>query len=295
MSNLKFRNESSDKAKVILMVNDKDSCNRSCTHCYLPYEGVRSPENVLELVENLRDEYRVVVAGSELLNDIGYLEAMQAAGQKYILTNGLLLHHEPELFDKLTEYGIDQIQISLHFGIDEDLNSVPERIVREVVKEAKERGFSVNVAVTITADNYKNVADMCRYVYEMKADGILLFRYVKPLHVNEEDVSVMTDEQREEFISLTNDTKDLYGVEDLYISIHSNFGPRLGTEGKKLSFENEYCPAGENLFAIDPNGNVYSCPFLMNTPIGVLTKDFKIEIDQVLGEGRRDKCLTDFV
>ncbi len=28
-----------NKPTVVLMANDKKSCNISCTHCYLPYEG----------------------------------------------------------------------------------------------------------------------------------------------------------------------------------------------------------------------------------------------------------------
>lgn len=38
--------------KVIIMVNDKDACNISCTKCYLQYEGVRSPDSAEELAKN---------------------------------------------------------------------------------------------------------------------------------------------------------------------------------------------------------------------------------------------------
>src|SRR3989338_5737396 len=139
------------KKRVVVMVNDKDSCNISCAHCFLPFTGKRSPRETLQLVDRLRnDGYDVTIAGSETLMDPGYLAAYERAGQRYLLTNGLRLKQDPGLFDALQRYGITELRMSLHFGIQEALHSVPQRIVGDVCRDAKPRGFRVLISTTIT-------------------------------------------------------------------------------------------------------------------------------------------------
>ena len=99
------------KKQVVVMVNDKDSCNINCTHCYLPYSGKRSPEDTVRLIESLQEQgYQITIAGSETLMDREYLPAYQAAHQEYILTNGILLHQEPELFDELSDHALGHVK-----------------------------------------------------------------------------------------------------------------------------------------------------------------------------------------
>lgn len=294
MSELNTRFQS-EQPTVVLMVNDKSDCNMNCTHCFLSYEGTRSPEEVVELVDRFRTNYRVIVAGSETLTNLGYLEAYRRAGQKYILTNGLLLHQKPELFDLLREYGIEEIQLSLHFGIQEDLHSVPEKIVRDVIQQAKVKGFRVQVAVTITTENCQNVEEMCSQVREMEVDRIRFIKYLKFGSAREEDRSKLTDSERKTFFDLVDEARSKYDKAELTIQIAGNFGPREGTKGEELAKCNQYCPAGEKLFVIAPNGQVYGCPYLMEYPIGEMTEDFRLQITDSLCDGVRDKCLTDIL
>ncbi len=282
-----------EKQAVILMVNDREACNMECTHCYLPYEGVRTPENVVELVKNLKDRYRVVIAGSETLVDLGYLEAYEKAGQKYILTNGVLLAQKPEIFDELERHGIEEIWLSLHFGIQKDLHSVPEKIINDVVSQAKEKGFKVWITVVISPENYNQVNEMCAKVKKMGADTIGFLKYIKLGCANAEEREVLKGKERQEFFDLVQQARDQYAKDDLNIVLHGNFGPRKGSKGEQLAQQNEFCHAAEKIFAIDPDGNVYGCPFLMNEPIGRLTDDFRLEVSEVLCEGQRQKCLTD--
>jgi len=294
MSELNTRFQS-EQPTVVLMVNDKSDCNMNCTHCFLSYEGTRSPEDVIDLVDRFRTNYRVIVAGSETLTNLGYLEAYRRAGQKYILTNGLLLHQKPELFDLLREYGIEEIQLSLHFGIQEDLHSVPEKIVRDVIQQAKVKGFRVQVAVTITTENCQNVEEMCSQVCEMEVDRIRFIKYLKFGSAREEDRLKLTDSERKTFFDLVDEARSKYDKAELTIQIASNFGPREGTKGEELAKCNQYCPAGEKLFVIAPNGQVYGCPYLMEYPIGEMTEDFRLQITDSLCDGVRDKCLTDIL
>lgn len=285
----------SEQPTVVLMVNDKSDCNMNCTHCFLGYEGTRSPEEVVGLVDRFRTNYRVIVAGSETLTDLGYLEAYRRAGQKYILTNGLLLHQKPELFGLLRDIGIEEIQLSLHFGIQEDLHSVSERIVRDVIQKAKAEGFRVQVAVTITPENYQNVKEMCGQVRGMEVDRIRFIKYLKFGSAREEDRSKLTDPERKTFFDLVDNARRKYDKAELTIQIAGNFGPREGTRGEELAKCNRYCPAGEKLFVIAPNGQVYGCPYLMEYPIGELTEDLRLQITDSLCGDMRNKCLTDIL
>ncbi|MDP4008493.1 MAG: radical SAM protein [Candidatus Peregrinibacteria bacterium] len=284
--------QETERAKVLLMVNDKPSCNIACTHCFLPYKGVMLPEDVLKIVKELKTKYRIIIAGSETLTNLGYLEAYKEAGQSYILSNGLILFRNPEVFDKLEENGIKEVRMSLHFGIQDELQSMPERIVRGAVKEAKERGFRVQIAVTITPENYESIDAMCKSVNEMGADEIKFLKYTKSGSAKYEVRRNLTDEERLKVIEAFEKARQKYDKDELSVQIHGNFGPRQG-KGQELANENKYCPAGTNFFVIAPDKKVYGCNFLMEEQIGELTDDFKIKITRNLRDGERNRCLTD--
>ena len=46
--------------KVIIMCCS--SCNLSCEHCYISYEGNRTAEDLLDVVRNLKDKYNRYLA-----------------------------------------------------------------------------------------------------------------------------------------------------------------------------------------------------------------------------------------
>jgi len=276
------------------MVNSE--CNHNCRHCYISYKGHRSPKETVKLVDRLTTQgYKVTIAGAETLLNLDYLKAYKRAGQDYILTNGLLLLERPEIFDKLNEYDIKKIEVSLHFGIQKDLNSVPEEIVAKVIDESKKRDFEIQINTTINQKNYRNVAYMCRGAYELEVDRIQFIRYVKSGKARENTpLRTVTEGERELFFDLVDAVKERYDKDDLYIKIHGNFGPKKGTEGEELSKCNTYCPAGKTFFAISPDNNVYGCPFLMEYPIGKLIRD-GIDIEEELCSGKRDTCITDYL
>lgn len=277
------------------MVNSGNECNASCSHCYLPYQGKRDPKKTVELVGRLQEQgHDVSVAGSETLTDLDYLEAYQKASQEYILTNGILLNKHPEIYDKLLEHGIEEITVSLHFGIEKSLGSVPEKIAAKVIEEAKKKGIQAGIATVITPKNYRNVEFMCHSSYILGADSITFLKYVKSGRARKERKRVITEQEKKEFFkSVVNVRKEL-DIEDLEIVLGGNFGPRKGSKGEKLARKNKYCPAGKSFFAVDPNDVVYGCPFLMEFPIGRLTSE-GIKVEKELCNGKRDRCLTDYL
>ena len=278
---------------AILMVNDREDCNINCTHCYLPYRGIRDPRSTLDLAQKLTRHFtRVLIAGSEPLLHPEYLEAYQAVGQKYILTNGIALKQRPELYDALRQHGIEELQISLHFGIQGDLHSVPKEIVREVAKQAIGRGFRVQISTTITPQNFMDIESMCDQVKnDIGAQAMKFINYVKSGSAREEERMTLLDTEKQQFFNLVDAVRTKYQKHELDVRIHGNFGPKKGSRGEAMAACNTYCPAGSELFTIDPNNNVYGCPFLMEHHIGRLEND-AIILEQDPFNGIRDKCRT---
>ena len=276
------------------MVNDKAACNLNCACCYLPYEGVREPLAVLRIIDNLQAQYRIAIAGSETLTDLRYLEAYRKVEQKYILTNGLLLDRQPELFYTLREYGIEEIQISYDFKGQKGGQGNNSSMVERVVRVAKSKGFWVRIACIVTSENYQEVEQMCDSVKAMGADAIFFIRYVKSGSAKTQAKETLTDEQITDFFRKADRIKERLNKDELDIRINGNFGPRKGSKGERLAANNKYCFAGRAIFAVDPNNNVYGCPYLMDTePIGKLIDESRLEITRELCNGDRTKCLTD--
>ncbi|MFA6305302.1 MAG: radical SAM protein [Candidatus Gracilibacteria bacterium] len=282
--------------KVVLMVTDTASCNLNCGCCYLPYKGIRSPQSTLRIVENLRDKFRLSIAGAENLLYPEYLKAYQAANQKYILTNGILLNQKPELFDLLKEYGIEEIQISYDPKDQKGGNKGLKEVVERVTRAAKEKGFWVRLGCVINAENYQEVDEMCDQVKATGADGVVFFNLMKSGNAKTQDKQALTEEQKEEFFQKVDEARKRFPKEEFEIRINGTFGPKKGSAGEKLAQENKYCPAGEQIFSVDPSDNVYGCPYLMETdPIGQLVDESRLEITNTLCNGDRSKCMADLL
>ncbi len=222
------------------------------------------------------------------------MEAYRRAGQRHILTNGILLNKHPEIYDKLLDCGIKEIGISSHFGVEKSLSSVPEKTVAKVIEEAKKKEFGVQIITLITPENYRKVRLMCNRSYELGADKIEFIRYVKSGSARTEGRAVLTEREKEEFFRSVVSIRESFDKKDLKILMHGNFGPRKESRGEKLAEYNRYCPAGKLFFVVDPQDMVYGCPLLMEFPIGKLV-DGEVKIEKELCNGKRDKCLTDYL
>ena len=278
---------------IIMMVNSE--CNAGCKHCYLPYSGSRNSEDALQMVKDLQSKGNTVeVAGSETLLDPEYLKAYQQAGQKHLLTNGILLEQDKSLYMLLRQYGIEMLGFSIHFGIQEDLNAVPEDLVARVIKESKEQGFKVQVAATITASNYDLIEEMCERSIDYGADKLKLYKIVRLGRAS--DMDTLSPEQVNVFFEQIDEARKRFPKSVLEIRPYGNFGPRPGSIGEALAKQNAYCPAGKDIVAIDPQNNVYGCPFTMGPENAIgKYKDGEIIITRELAGGRRDCCLIDII
>lgn len=277
---------------AILMVSSQ--CNAKCKHCYLPYEGTRSPEDTLDAVTKLQqDGHSVIIAGSENLMNPMYLESYQKAGQNNILTNGLLLHQDKSLYKQLKEHGIELINLSLHFGIDDVLRSISEEMVADVVRDAKEREFTVQITTTITSQNYRSVEEMCEKAEAFGADRIHFGRFVLLGRGRDNAELVLSNEQVAQFFEQMVQVRAKY--DNLKIRAEGYFGPRPDSIGEELAAINCYCPAGSRVVAIDPDNNVYGCPLSMGKEHIIGRFEDKIIIDKQVLPERRDTCIAHLI
>ena len=59
--------------KVDIMCTSE--CNTNCEHCYVCYKGKRNPEELLTLVSYLKNKYKVMLNGAEVLTNPEYLSS----------------------------------------------------------------------------------------------------------------------------------------------------------------------------------------------------------------------------
>ena len=96
------------------------------------------------------DGKHVRIDGAEVLTNLDYIKTLKLVGQNWIMTNGLRIYYEPETIKLLKKNGIDTVYMSYHFGIQDDLNSIPSNIVEEVIKILKENDFNIYLSCTLT-------------------------------------------------------------------------------------------------------------------------------------------------
>ncbi|MEA3272588.1 MAG: radical SAM protein [Patescibacteria group bacterium] len=278
--------------QVCLFVNSE--CNARCKHCCLSYSGSRDPEDSLKIVKQLRDNrHKVIIAGSEILLNPEYLKSYQRAGQNYLLTNGIILDRDKATYDLLRKHGIEELGLSIHFGIQRDLGSVPEDLVVRVIKESRRREFRIKITTTITSGNYSIIEQMCEKATGLDAYMIQFFRFVSIGRGNTRGELALSPEQVDEFFAQVEELRKKYPKSILEIRPHGNFGPRPGSKGERLAKKNRYCPAGKDLVVIDSQNRVYGCPFCMS-PENVIGRyeDGKIVIERGILKGKRDTCIA---
>lgn len=281
--------------EVILFLNSR--CNAGCRHCYIEYGGERSPEDAVKTVKALHSRgYDVGLAGTEALLNPKYLEAYKEAGQCHLLTNGIILDKDKSLYSVLKKNGIEGLVFSVHWGMRERIKSVPEDLVSRVIKEAKPRGFIIKIFTLVTSENCHSAAFLCEKAIELGVDILQPLRFVEVGSGKNLGELSLAPEQVEMFFRDIEAARKNTPRSILEIKLHGNFGPRPGSCGEELAKKNRYCPAGKEAVAVDPQNNVYACPFLMQPEnrIGIY-RDGEIIIEKDLPEGRRDTCIAHLI
>jgi len=239
---------------VIIMLCS--SCNINCKHCYVKYKGNFSKDNLDLLFKNLKEKYFIILNGTEPILFPEYYQFFRENSQERILTNGLELINNPMLYDVLKENGINEIALSYHFGIQDDLSAVKSSMLDRLISNLRENQFKIKLMTTISTENYKNIADMCRSAYKLGANTIKFTNYIYQGNAQKNGISnVLSQEQIDYVLDEIDSVRKIYDISDLKIERCGSFGPN-----RNNSFKFE-CLACNDMVVITPDLKVYQCVF----------------------------------
>ena len=272
--------------KLIIMICS--DCNINCRHCYISYKGNRTPEELLEIVSNLKDRYQIELNGAEVLTNLDYLKAFKLLGQHFILSNGKAIIDNPDTIDKLIENDIRTVSLSYHFGIQDKISVVSESTLNNIIKILKDNGIEVRLMTTIDKDNFDKIEDMCNQASTLGARAIKFTNYIAQGNaINLDKENILNDYQKEVFFEELSKARKSFNIEDLLIE-------RCGTFGKShLPKDNFKCTSIIDSVVLTPDNNIYPCVFLAKPGYEIGTyQDGKILIQDNLYINK-DKCLAD--
>lgn len=231
-------------------------CNINCKHCYISFKGSFDPDNLKKIASRLSEKYFVSINGAELLTDTRYLDVLKELKQISFMSNGLVLCKD-ETIKKLKESNIECVAMSMHYGIQEDISVIPQKLVEDNIKILKENNIGSKIFVTITKKNYKLVPEICEYVASLGVHGVWFTNYITQGQAIYLEDNVLNEEEKKEFFKLLNEARSKYSKEELKIE-------RCGSFGKDTYKNNNNfrCTAIHDFVVLTPDYNVYPCFFL---------------------------------
>lgn len=231
-------------------------CNTKCKHCYINYSGDFDPDELYNIVKNLKKKYEVKLNGTEPLLNEEYLKSFKIADEDIILTNGLVFKNNLELVDKIKEAGIKRICISYHFSLHEYISSIKKDYLEEIIPQIRNKGIDVELMCTISKLNYNNIDEFCKKAIELGANYIYFIEY---MDTNKIDGLQINEDERKEFFKEINEARDKYDKETLMVTRSGNFNRDSYRYDKNFN-----CPAYNNLVVMTPDYKIYPCNLLIN-------------------------------
>lgn len=234
------------------------SCNiKKCEHCYISYEGDRQADDLYGLTEELAKKHTVYINGSEVLIEPEYFESYRNINQDWFLTNGIAIYKNPDILRYLQSKGINRVEMSYHFGIQDEISVMNNQMLDKVIEYIKQYGMTFKILTTISSANYNMVEDMCRRAYDMGASAIEFTNFLRQGNaINMSDENLLNEEQKKVFFEDLKKARSKTNKSNLTID-------RSGTFGKDSNNKSNFkCPAGKDMVVITPDNNVYPCLFL---------------------------------
>lgn len=231
-------------------------CNTKCKHCYINYSGDFDPDELYNLVEQLKNKYEVKLNGTEPLLNEKYLKSFAIADEDIILTNGLVFKDNLELVDKIKEAGIKRICISYHFFLHEHISSIKKEYLDDIIPKIREKGIDVELMCTISKLNYNRIDEICEKTINLKANYIYFIEYMDK---NKIDGLTLNEEEKKEFFKELNEARDKYDKDVLMVTRCGNFNRDSYKYDKNFN-----CPAYSNMVVMTPDYKIYPCNFLIS-------------------------------
>ena len=242
---------------VILMACS--SCNiKKCKHCYISYKGDRTADDLKAISENLTKKHRVYINGAEVLINKEYFNSYETVKQNWFLTNGLEIYRHPNIIQYLKSKGIEIVEMSYHFGIQDKISIMNNMMLEEIIKILKNNEMEIKILVTITSENYKMLNEMCSKAISLGVDRIVFTNFINQGNaINMSNHNILTEEQKNIFFEQLRQVRHTIPKEVLKIERSGNFGR------DKLNDNCHFkCIAGSQSIVITPDNNIYPCIFL---------------------------------
>lgn len=233
-------------------------CNCKCAHCYISYDGDIDPDVLEEMCEKLGKKYKLIINGTEVLLNPGYLKSLRISKQNRVLTNGIVIHNNPELLKQVYDTGTKSVALSYHYGIHNNISSVAYQTIVDDIKAIKDAGLDVTLMCTISSGNYNKILEICEEVLKLGVHHIRFFNYLKIGNaINLPDDNVLSQEQLKVFFEQLELARKKYPKDILKIKRNGTFGEDL-----KCNKNNFECAAGYEEVVIAPNMKVYPCIYM---------------------------------
>ena len=272
---------------LIIMVCSQ--CNINCKHCYISYKGNRTPEELINMVNLLKDKYIIELNGAEILTNLDYLKAYKIIGQRHLISNGKAILNNPDTIDKLKENDIGTVALSYHFGIQDNLSPVTEEELNEIIKTLQDNDIEVRLMTTINSRNFYRIREICEKASDIGARAVKFTNYINQGRANQTIYDdTLTDDQKKYFFEQIEKERDRYNIDDLLIERCGTFGKN--THSNKDNFK---CIAASDSVVLTPDNSIYPCVFLAKPgyEIGEY-RDNKIYVQKDL-QTSDEECLSD--
>jgi len=254
-------------------------CNLECDHCHARAgDADRSDEltteegktRVIDALAQVSDFKSLIFSGGEPLvrEDLTELIAHSKRRGFYpiIATNATLI--TPEMARSLKRAGtlgiaasIDSMKDDVHDAFRRKSGAL--RLAREGIANAAAEGMYIQINITASKINIKELPDIISFADELRAHVILLYQFI-PSGRGEEsaDLELTSEEFREEILTAGRLQRDLHPVIapvglPQYWALHN-----VMRNGGRASDVLRGCICGNGMFYIKPNGDVWPCAFV---------------------------------
>ncbi len=278
--------------RPVVFWNITNKCNLACAHCYINAgsgsdsdgEDELSLEEAKAFIADLADVRipLLMFTGGEPLVRKDFWELADyatAKGLKTALsTNGTLI--TKEVAAKIKAIGIEYVGVSLDGAKEETHDAIrnqPGSFKKAVqaLKNCVEIGLTSGIRITITRDNYREIASLIDLSLELEVPRFCVYwlvpsgrgkeiyeRQLEPhetspifdlLYQRADDM----DQGKMEFLTVDAPQDGIYLLNKLKEEDSQGYENAL----KLLQFTGDSCSAGDRVANVDPAGNVYPCQF----------------------------------
>jgi len=277
--------------RPVVFWNVTNKCNLACAHCYINAEpgpdgggDELSLEEAKAFIADLA-EMRIALllfTGGEPLVRKDFWELADYATEKglktVLSTNGTLI--TKEVAAKIKACGIEYVGVSLDGAKAETHDAIRNqpgcfKKAVQALKNCAAVGLKSGIRVTITRDNYREIADLIDLSLDLKVPRFCVYWLVpsgrgKEIYERQlapHETSRIFDLMYQRAMDMDPGKMEFLTVDapqdGIYLLNKLREDDREGYENavKLLQFTGDSCSAGDRVANVDPAGNVYPCQF----------------------------------